>query len=183
MKEGVGRYQARGVAEVQPVLSAHAGQRPAHELRGRSIAMGLIGPIAIRPRQFDALVVPARLKSLAPRLQLIGRRGPAVSAVAKKGLSSRRRRMLADPCQWRSRRPTAFYMFCPLAGPSEGSRIASFSGQRGLGFGSVEQSDWQTGGLVARGTLPTLEIGRGVACAGVHRADLCETTTRSCVRS
>ncbi len=35
-----------------------AGQRPAHELRGRSIAMGLIGPIAIRPRQFDALVVP-----------------------------------------------------------------------------------------------------------------------------
>jgi hypothetical protein len=33
-----------------------AGQRPAHELRGRSIAMGLIGPIAIRPRQFDALV-------------------------------------------------------------------------------------------------------------------------------
>ncbi len=34
-----------------------AGQRPAHELRGRSIAMGLIGPIAIRPRQFDALVV------------------------------------------------------------------------------------------------------------------------------
>ncbi len=28
-----------------------------HELRGRSIAVGLIGPIAIRPRQFDALVV------------------------------------------------------------------------------------------------------------------------------
>ena len=42
--------------ECVPVLTARASQRPAHELRGRSIAMGLIGPIAIRPRQFDALV-------------------------------------------------------------------------------------------------------------------------------
>ena len=41
----------------QPALTARASQHPAHELRGRSIAMGLIGPIAIRPRQFDALVV------------------------------------------------------------------------------------------------------------------------------
>ncbi len=46
------------VDELRPALAFGASQRPAHELRGRSIAMGLIGPIAIRPRQFDALVVP-----------------------------------------------------------------------------------------------------------------------------
>ena len=49
------------IAERRPGLSARASQHPANELRGRSIAMGLIGPIAIRPRQFDALVGWPRL--------------------------------------------------------------------------------------------------------------------------
>jgi hypothetical protein len=53
--------RGRGFA-VNPAVNGggFAGQRPAHELRGRSIAMGLIGPIAIRPRQFYALVVGRR---------------------------------------------------------------------------------------------------------------------------
>ena len=51
-RKNTGKEQKAGVDRGQ------ARQRPAHELRGRSIAMGLIGPIAIRPRQFDALVVP-----------------------------------------------------------------------------------------------------------------------------
>ena len=55
------------IAESRPRKTARARQRPAHELRGRSIAMGLIGPIAIRPRQFDALVVWPRVKHVEPR--------------------------------------------------------------------------------------------------------------------
>jgi hypothetical protein len=44
---------------VRRALSA-AAQRPAYDLRGRSIATGLIGPVAIRPCQVDTLVVPAK---------------------------------------------------------------------------------------------------------------------------
>ena len=41
-----------------------AGQRPAYDLRGRSIATGLIGPVAIRPCQVDTLVVGRRERAL-----------------------------------------------------------------------------------------------------------------------
>ncbi len=54
--EGCGALSEEGGEEGEGTSRPRAGQRPAHELRGRSIAMGLIGPIAIRPRQFDALV-------------------------------------------------------------------------------------------------------------------------------
>jgi hypothetical protein len=67
--EGCTSLQEEVGEEGEGTSRPRAGQRLAHQRRGRSIATGLIGPVAIRPCPLHALVVGRRPEHVAGPLR------------------------------------------------------------------------------------------------------------------